>query len=371
MRVPALAALSVCLLEASPIYHVVDLGSLGGGASAATALNASGTAVGWSYRPDLSRGAVTPTGLAAGESVANGINSTGRTVGVQYDVCGHPYAVVFGTDKSVTRLAGADSYAMAINDAGVAAGAVSGGAVRFTPDGRTVSVGVSAQWSSAYAINAAGAVAGTAMLASGQFRAFSAADGGAVRMLGTLGGGSSYGQDLNDSGWVVGGSTVAAGYLHAFLWAGGNGKLKDLGTLGGKNSSAYGINGSGLVVGYSQVAGGESSAFLWQNGVMKDLNTLLAEETGWRLQEASAINDRGQIVGFGLYQGQQRAFRLDPVETEIALASVMVGNPNPVPEPSTWVMVAVGLAGIGLSLIRRPSAGDERTTSLAEVDPSE
>jgi probable HAF family extracellular repeat protein len=42
------------------------------------------------------------------------------------------------------------------------------------------------------------------------------------------------------------------------------------------------------------------------------LNTLIPEDADWNLEEASGINDHGQIVGYGLHHGQERAFLLTP-----------------------------------------------------------
>jgi len=44
---------------------------------------------------------------------------------------------------------------------------------------------------------------------------------------------------------------------------------------------------------------------------MIDLNSLIAAASGWILTEAYAINDRGEIVGSGLLNGVEQAFRLD------------------------------------------------------------
>ncbi len=53
-------------------------------------------------------------------------------------------------------------------------------------------------------------------------------------------------------------------------------------------------------------------AFLWQNGVMTDLNTLIAAKTGWDLSFAASINSKGQIVGFGTYKETSQIFLLTP-----------------------------------------------------------
>jgi probable HAF family extracellular repeat protein len=89
--------------------------------------------------------------------------------------------------------------------------------------------------------------------------------------------------------------------------------LTDLGTLGGDFSSAYGVNNVGQVVGASALPTGLlPHACLWDNGAITDLNSLLPEGTGWELWQASAINDSGQIVGYGDVSGQTHAYLLNP-----------------------------------------------------------
>lgn len=45
---------------------------------------------------------------------------------------------------------------------------------------------------------------------------------------------------------------------------------------------------------------------------MVDLNDLIPANSGWYLEATTGINNRGQIVGYGLHGGQQRAFLLTP-----------------------------------------------------------
>jgi probable HAF family extracellular repeat protein len=70
---------------------------------------------------------------------------------------------------------------------------------------------------------------------------------------------------------------------------------------------------------------------------MQDLNSLIAPAPGWTLVEATAINDRGQIVGFGVNpDGQGRAFLLTPT-----------------PEPCTLALLAGGAIGLAACARRR------------------
>jgi probable HAF family extracellular repeat protein len=148
---------------------------------------------------------------------------------------------------------------------------------------------------------------------------------------------------INDSGDVAGASATPAGYLHAFFWTGSG--MQDLGTLGGTSSFAYGINGWGDVVGCSFVAESENThAFLWMGSGLFDLNGLLAANSGWVLNEAYGINDSGQIVGMGTYQGQSRAFRLDP--ERVQFAGLAIGEAG-VPEPGTFMLLGIGMVLIG------------------------
>ncbi len=79
----------------------------------------------------------------------------------------------------------------------------------------------------------------------------------------------------------------------------------DLGVLGLDYSTALAINEVGAVVGTS-----DSRAFRWSGGTMEDLNDLIAADSGWRLSQATAINNVGQIAGSGLHNG--RFLRLPP-----------------------------------------------------------
>lgn len=169
--------------------------------------------------------------------------------------------------------------------------------------------------SGGYGVNEFGDVTGTSTTSNAR-HAFLYRRG-EMSDLGTLPGGTfSAGFAINESGEVTGSSDAAEvtrGNLHAFLFS--HGRMLDLGTLPGQPSSeARGINRSGQVVGFT--SSGQNTnyrAFLYSDGIMKDLNELIEVNSGWSLWFAQAINDRGQITGYGSNNGATHAFLLTPV----------------------------------------------------------
>jgi probable HAF family extracellular repeat protein len=105
--------------------------------------------------------------------------------------------------------------------------------------------------------------------------------------------------------------------MHPFLWTSAKG-IEDLGVVSGDLVGAgLSINNLGQVVGASisapGPAGGNPRAFLWQNGVMSDLNTLVQANSPLYLLNACAINDVGEITGFGATStGEVHAFLAIP-----------------------------------------------------------
>jgi probable HAF family extracellular repeat protein len=174
--------------------------------------------------------------------------------------------------------------------------------------------------------------------------------------IGTLPGGTrSEALALNELGHAVGVSNGGSfSGNHAFLYA--DGSMMDLGTLAIENSSpwswdygtssrALGVNNHDQVVGRAALDGRKETgdgtshatdhAFFYDPnlGVMLDLNTLIPPDSGWLLNEAININDAGQIIGFGTYNGERHGFFLEPMA---------------VPEPGTLAVVLMGVAALGV-----------------------
>jgi probable HAF family extracellular repeat protein len=129
--------------------------------------------------------------------------------------------------------------------------------------------------------------------------------------LGTLGGDTGVTNWINDAGVVAGKADLPGPRPQnhdAVLWQ--NNAIVDLGALPGDScANAYYVNARGQVVGASEsralclIPVGEH-AFLWENGgSMVDLNTLIPSGSSLQLTYAVAVNDRGEIAGFGVPAG--------------------------------------------------------------------
>jgi probable HAF family extracellular repeat protein len=308
-------------------YSVTDLGP-GGGVGGGRAINSLGAVVidngGVSYVWTSSHHYLALAPLPGGtETTALGINSHGLVVGESYFSVGY-HAVLWSNGKPKdlgTLLGGVLSWANAINASGVVAGASDGTNVgpeatvwsSSGPQGIGFLPGGS--YSEAIAINRVGQVVGFSDVTGGGSDGFIWSKATGMQDLSGLpGGGGSSANDINDSGQVAGGSSCGGGCDHAVLWTGVKGGVQDLGVLPGASfSNAYGINNHGAVVGSAGYIDGADHAFVWTStGGMQDLNNLIPQGTGWILEDAFAINDSGQIAGFGVLGDQERAFLLTP-----------------------------------------------------------
>jgi probable HAF family extracellular repeat protein len=265
-----------------------DLGAFGGANSRAQAINAPGFVAGGVFtggivHPILSTGHVIDLGTLGGsQGIARGLNDSGQVVGYSStagNAASHAFLYRAGKMFDLGTLGGLNSAANAVNNQG--------------------------------------AVVGNAELISGSVTSTHAFlfSGGAMSDLGTLGGNNSSAAAISSLNYIVGGAQTSTSASHAFLSA--SGKIWDLGTLGGLNSAAFGINDSGLIVGISQIRSIVTgapviNAFLYSSCQLLNLNTMIPAHSGWILTKALAINNAGQIVGVGQFNGQTRAFLLSP-----------------------------------------------------------
>ena len=337
-------------------YTVTPLGTLTGGTySRAYDINDSGWVVG---EADVASGTENGTrgfiwkpgtgmvnlGSLGTRSLARGINNAGKVVG--YSKVGDGPGVAFTWTESEGMkelpLAGRFSDGWGINDsdAVVGYGLNEGGEEHgFRWAGATeIDLGsLGGSLSNAYSINGVGNVVGYSATAAGNARAFYW-DGTRMNPLSVLADDQdSIANRINNHNQVVGridqyyceeicipnGATNEC-YLSCtptgaqpFFWE--SGVMKELGTLEGGFGEALGINDAGAVVGWSTNGQGKQ-AFLWElaneNAGMVNLNGLIAAGSGWVLRTATAINNHGQIVGYGDLYGVEQAFLLTPIPQE-------------------------------------------------------
>jgi uncharacterized membrane protein len=161
---------------------------------------------------------------------------------------------------------------------------------------------------------------------------------------------------VNNRNQVIGSVVLSDEREQAALWE--RGQLTILGDLGGGFSQALGINHFNQIVGISHIPSPASvtvptdgsNAITFANeperaffcsspgNPLVDLNTLIPSTSRWILLAATAINDRGQIVGYGLIDkatGTQarptyapRGFILNPRTAQLPAQTLQLSLPE-------------------------------------------
>lgn len=117
----------------------------------------------------------------------------------------------------------------------------------------------------------------------------------------------SFGTGINSLGDICGyGQQDHPFKITAFVYK--QGELNTLKTLGGRVSIAMSINNQNSIVGMAETPTGQRHAVLWSHGEICDLNEALGSHSHLMLEDARAINNRGQIVGMGEYIGKDKQF---------------------------------------------------------------
>jgi probable HAF family extracellular repeat protein len=309
----------VLLVVAAPAmaqkaYTITDLGSLRGGGGRVHGLNSKGQVVGGSgfvygsqrhaFLWQASDGMRDLGRFAGGEiSEAFGINDAGVVVGTSNtgnSMAGFTWTSSGGMYMLPLLPGTTSSQSYAIDRAGDVAGRCGMHAALWTK-GRVVDLGAlsGAEWSEARALNDYGQVVGYSSSPEGSRAVLWS--GGKMENLGVLpGDASSRANMINDAGMVTGASEGSRG-VHAFLWSAKTG-MQALETLeGGNYSEAFGINSSGQIVGSSGSSLG-TRAVIWSKSTgVVDLNTMVeGARPTLVLTGAFAINDKGEIVAFGI-----------------------------------------------------------------------
>jgi probable HAF family extracellular repeat protein len=273
----------------------------------------------------------------AGQIAGKATTDEGRSHAVYWD---HAGIVDIGTLPG-----GSISFAMDINAAGVVAGSseaeIGQSAFTWTKAGGLVDYGnTDPPFRLAVAgfngLNNNGVLVGTIYILLSPYHAALAREGQRGVIDISPPGRNSVGMALavNDAGTIVGYQNGDSGGPQAAIFHGDR-TFELLGTLGMEESWAQDINESGVIVGRAfgiveqQLV---QTAFVYENAQMRDLLTLVPQDSGWEeLFEAAAINDRGVIVGAGMYQGQIRAYVATPI-----------------PEPATAVLLISGFSMLGI-----------------------
>jgi len=274
--------------------------------------------------------------LGGNASTANAVNNRGQVTGEALNTIPDPYTSNFNNFyiggatqvhafrwtrsrgmQDLGTLGGTDSAAFSINERGQIAGMSfinttvnsSTGVPTLDPflweNGKMLDLGTLGGTSGvAFALNNRGQVVGASNLVGDNGgHAFLWDRKAGMQDLGTLGGSTGGALSINDAGDIAGGDSRADGSGGSFLWH--DGVMTDLGTVVGANisSQALSINSRRQIVGnLLDNNGNEIGGFLWEDGgPMVDLGTLVPPITGMQLDHAFQINDRGEIAARGTF----------------------------------------------------------------------
>jgi probable HAF family extracellular repeat protein len=317
---PATAAAATSAAAATTTYTITDLGSLGGGGTRGMAINASGQVTGDSVSSQLvqvpcpprqyggqkkcfthpddafvwSNGTMTDLGTLGGNfSQGVAINGSGEVVGGSAPKSPGPDGAFLSNGHGMHQLS-APTVVYGINDSDQIVGQcrdtmlLQSYACLVSSNGAITALPESNPNIECLEINTIPGITPAAVAINNNGQILGNCFGGAVvwtnntpTVLPTLGGASSSGTAISGNGQMVGTSETSTGGEDGFLWS--NGTITDLGS----NFSPAAVNDSGVIVG---------GQFVYSNGTLQNLNTLIPAGSGYQIQNATGINDNGQIV---------------------------------------------------------------------------
>jgi len=291
----------------SEVYELVDLGTLGGTRSFASAISNNGVVVGTAYDSQNQIHAFSYDGtlqtLTPETKQAFGINDSGQIVG-------RLTGGAFIYENGVMTKISADS-AFDVNNNSQVVGYVRGSSNYAFLYGNNVltNLGIlpNAFSSSATAINDNGIIVGNSSGTSFIYQ------NDQLAPIDVISNRFSITNDINNNDQIVGYYKNLDNKWDAFVISDG---LLSLHDFNDSNTFASAINDSGKIVGWYQSGFSSfitSAMLIESDGNVVDLNSL--ETVGAvfeRLTRANDINNRGQIVGSGIINGEEHAFLLTP-----------------------------------------------------------
>jgi probable HAF family extracellular repeat protein len=234
---------------------------------------------------------------AASDSTAMGVNGRGDVVGQS-----GAHAVLWrnGSIVDLGTLGGSYSAAVDVNERGDVVGysQLAGGAgdhAFIWRGGRMIDLSPLPGFSSSYAtaINDRGDVVGYSAADSGIRAVLWRPDGTAVDLTAETG--LHEVDDLDNAGRLVGSVMPDGMNGYPALWYRGRTTV-----LSDQSGTASAINDRGEITGY--FVGGFGHSFVWRGGQLTEI-PLLPDMPEASMMQAQGINNRGQVVGFGGFDG--------------------------------------------------------------------
>jgi probable HAF family extracellular repeat protein len=261
----------------------------------------------WSQATGL-RVATVPDGYTMAEGT--GLNNAGHMVGVASNEDGSKRQAFAVINNKTILLPETQSKASFINDNDEIAGeSTVPGKAATSPviwrDRHVVDLGACCG-GTAFALNSKGKVVGQSYDADGQYHAFSWDATNGMKKIG-LAEDNSATLDINDAGHMI-----IQAFPHNYLFE--DGKLTALELSSKYPSQPRALNNCDVIVGSFGKHFDDSKAFVWDKSHgFVDLNERIAANKGWKLEGASSINKRGEIVGWGDFNGEEdQGFLLVP-----------------------------------------------------------